>query len=103
MTWGIKPPPGASASWCCRATYQPKAVLDVQWYRQTHFGREREVNELAAWVLEKGLEKIRKKVFELNIKADEDREEVFEIEEHTILVNPKKSYGYLYIGVWRTP
>lgn len=102
MSWIVRPPPGATASWCCRATFQPKAYLEIQWYRQTHCGKEEEVKQLAAWARD-NIEKIRDRVFELSLRVDEDREVIFQIEEHSVLVNPERSWGYVYIAIWRTP
>lgn len=94
MSWGIKAPEGAKASWGARAIFQDGRV-EIVWDRQGGTGDE----ELISWLNAKGIKQLRKLAKDL--ASDEDREVRYQDGEFVVAANPRGSYGYLYLGAWR--
>jgi len=92
--------------WGARAIYRGigGSYFELVWDRQDSSGESGEngdLYELEFWLDTKGFPALRKLLREECPASDEDREVRFSSEGYVIVANPRKSFGYLYIGCWR--
>lgn len=104
--FGLKPEvtPLPDLYWGGRAIYHPFEGVDVLWDRQqfnTTDGAKKDRDALWAWIVDKGLPLLRKELARQRIAARDDVLVTVTDRNHTLIANPKRSYGYLYLGAWR--
>jgi hypothetical protein len=115
MEWefGIKPNTPKHIWWGARALYkgnffqgkkldtrQGAYVFELLRDRQQMIGgTEKERAKFEKWINKKGLPALRKLVKKLSIMPSEAQEILFELDGYLVVANPKKSHGYLFIGI----
>lgn len=91
--------------WGGRAIFHAPEGIDILWDRQqfnnTDDDRKKDREALWRWIQEKGLPRLRKQLRQQGVTARDDVLVCVVDRKHTIIANPRKSYGYLYIGAWR--
>jgi hypothetical protein len=126
--WGLPPNPGAIVAWGARAIYKfgarykrvprkvPKsdpprykyvekmihgADIDLLWDRQSMVGgTEKERKQLQSWLNSKGLKKLKKECEAQRLIGDCEVTVWVRDGKFVLYANPRRSYGYLYIGAW---
>src|SRR4029077_848011 len=103
LEFGISPPAGVRAAWGARALYSFRRVpkIDLLWDRQNIVGSEEDRRALSTWINEKGLGLLAAKLDQDFVGTATDKLVTVTDGEYTITANPRRSYGYLYIGAWR--
>lgn len=127
--WGLAPSPRAVVAWGARAIYKfgsrtervrrkvPKsnpprykfvekyvtgADIDLLWDRQSMVGgTDKEREQLKRWLNSKGLKKLKKECEKRYLSGDADETVQVRDGDFVIMANPRRSYGYLYIGAWK--
>jgi cytoskeleton bundling-enhancing protein CbeA-like protein len=104
--FGIQPPPTYPAEaprWGARAIYT-ESSFDLLYDRQQVTGGDPETRrQLVAWLNTKALPELRARAqrYELPVGSVDELVEI-QSEGFCLQANPRKSYGYLYLGAWRT-
>lgn len=108
MPWGLKPKEGEAKdgiSWGARAIYDNGASsFDILWDRQDWHGLplgHMPPPEMVKWINEVGLPALRKLVKRERLGQDENLDLELHKDGWTMVCNPKRSFGYLYIGAWK--
>ena len=106
--WGIKPKDGEAkdgVSWGARAIYDNGSKhIDILWDRQGWNGLplgHSPPPDMVKWINEVGLPALRKLVVKQRLGHEENLDVELHKDGWTMVCNPKKSFGYLYIGAWR--
>jgi hypothetical protein len=120
MTFGIKPETPKYMWWGARAIYesnhdrltgkdfdrQGPYAFALLWDRQQiEGGTDEEKRAFETWINKKGLPALRKLVkagckSRAGFSPDTDREIGTELDGYVIVANPRRSFGYLYIGIY---
>lgn len=99
----VSPLPGLY--WGARAIYTPYQGIDLLWDRQQYndsteaLAKAREA--LWTWISDKGLARLKKELVRRRIEARDSELVTVVDRRHTIIANPNRSHGYLYLGAWR--
>lgn len=99
--WGLTPHENVKFWWGARAIYHPPNIIDVVPNRQQITGgTDEERKRLANWVYDIGIPKLRKELSKKYIGLSDDILIAVDDKEagFTMMANPRKSYGYLYIS-----
>lgn len=105
--FGLRPnvEPVPDLYWGGRAIFRAPEGIDILWDRQqfnnTADARKTDREALWRWIQEKGIPRLRAQLKRQSISARDDVIVSVVDRRHTIIANPKKSHGYLYIGAWR--
>ena len=126
--WGLPPDNYAVVAWGARAIYKfgsrqervqrkvPKsdppryktvnktvtgADIDLLWDRQSMVGgTEKEREQLKNWLNKKGMKLLKKECAAERLMGDCETTVWVRDGKFTLYANPRRSYGYLYIGAW---
>lgn len=101
--FGIRGPENVQAWWGARAIYHPNdpMPIDFVWDRTSKRGVNGELLKLTTWLDKTGLKFLQTEVHKAHLGANEDRELRLKKDGYVLVINPKRSYGYLHIGVWK--
>lgn len=103
MEWGFSPPVAKPFAFGARAIFRRgrDVELDFVWDRQSIVGGTMEERkEFSNWLNTIGIPRIRKMVVESGLSPSDADQEFHTMNGFEIVFSPKKSYGYMYIGVW---
>jgi cytoskeleton bundling-enhancing protein CbeA and related proteins len=109
--FGIKPETPKHIWWGARAIYKRNTnertsrkephTIELLWDRQQmEGGTDEERKKFSEWVNKKGLPALRKKLAEAYLTPSDDKEIKIELGGYVIVANPRRSFGYLYIGIY---
>jgi hypothetical protein len=91
--------------WGGRAIYRAPEGIDILWDRQQFNNTDNtckpDREDLWCWIRKKGLPRLRVQLKRQGISARDDVLVSVVDREYTIIANPRRSHGYLYIGAWR--
>jgi hypothetical protein len=83
-----------------RAIFQGFDQIDIVWNRQALIGgTEEQRNILANWLVDWGIPLLKKLCKEESLLTSDHRLVSTQVHDWCIMANPRKSLGYLYIGV----
>ncbi len=101
LEWGISPNREVSICWGARAIYNRPGECDLLGDRQDcKGGTPEQCKEFGKWLNEYGIPAIKKLTRDEYLEPREDRAVSICLHQWFIVVNPRSSYGYLYIGVY---
>jgi hypothetical protein len=105
LRFGLNPPEGVQTAWGARWIISPAGDVDPVWDRTDAIGpdhRRRELlDHLAARVGDTPHQKARELLERGELsRSDDARVTLYEDEVVTVVANPRRSYGYLYVGAW---
>lgn len=102
--FGLRPniEPSPDLYWGCRAIFRAPDDIDVLWDRQqfNKDGDKHTTDALWQWINAKGLPRLRKELVKQHVSTRDDILVTAADRKYTIIANPKRSHGYLYIGAW---
>jgi hypothetical protein len=105
--WGISPVSHLQAAkvwWGARAIYDERTGdIDLLWNRMGWNGLPEGAEpppRLVKWLDSKGLPKLRAIMKKSRVGRDENFDTLVETKDFFLVANPRKSFGYLYIGAW---
>lgn len=108
MNWGLKPKEGEAKDgvhWGARAIFDNRSKdIDLLWDRQSWYGLplgQKAPDDFVEWLNEVGLPGLKRLVRAQRLEQDEDLDIEFSKGDFVVVCNPKKSFGYLYLGAWR--
>lgn len=103
MAFGIKCPvvDYNGPWWGGRAIFDRSGNFDLPVDRQEmEGGTEEEEENMTVWLINIGFPHLRKVIKEKGLFQNEDRRVVISRDGFTLVANPNKSFGYLYLGCW---
>jgi hypothetical protein len=101
LEWGISPERPVAICWGARAIYGGPGMIDLLFDRQScKGGTQEQCRQFAAWLNRYGIPAIKKLTQTESLYGGEDRQLSLCLDDWFIVVNPRASCGYLYIGVY---
>ncbi len=101
LEWGISSDRDVPIAWGARAIYRGPGTIDLLHDRMGMVGgTDEQRKEFGKWLNEYGIPAIKKLTTSENLYTNEDRRVSTDIDGWFIVVNPRSSCGYLYIGVY---
>jgi hypothetical protein len=101
MSWGALPKDTPVPWWSARAIFHAPDGIDLVHDRIDHEGDKAEVKALCKWLDTKGLKMLKEQLRKEGVQGSEFHEVRIEGDGHVLIANPRKSYGYLYLGAWK--
>lgn len=99
--WGISPDRQVVIAWGARAIYPRPGSIDLLHDRMEMVGGTPEQRKgFGKWLDEWGIPAIKKLTIDNYLSGNEDRRLTLHLDGWFIVVNPRMSCGYLYIGVF---
>jgi hypothetical protein len=105
LAFGINPPAGVQTAWGARWIVEPDGRVDQVWDRTDAIGPDDRRDELLGYLNDHVGLAPQQQAEQLLARgelrwSDERRVTLYEDETVTVVANPRRSYGYLYVGAW---
>lgn len=100
LEWGLSPQREVAIAYGARAIYNGPGTCDIVWDRQScEGGTPEQRKEMCKWINEYGLPEIKKITQKEGLYGSDDRRVSFQLHDWFVMINPRGSCGYLYIGI----
>ncbi len=105
LRFGINPPAGVETAWGARWIIDPQGWVDQVWDRTDAIGPDERRRELLDYLNDSVGDAPHQKARRLLERgelswSDDTRVTLYEDETVTVVGNPRRSFGYLYVGAW---
>ena len=105
LRFGINPPAGVQTAWGARWIIDPDGRVDQVWDRTDAIGPDDRRHELLGYLNDHVGHAPQQQAEQLLGRgelswSDDARVTLYEDEVVTVVANPKRSFGYLYVGAW---
>jgi hypothetical protein len=105
LRFGLNPPAGVETAWGARWIIDPEGRVDEVWDRTDAIGPEDRRRELLAYLNDHVGRAPHQAAGELLRSgalrwSDETTVTLYDDEVVTVVGNPRRSFGYLYVGAW---
>jgi hypothetical protein len=105
LRFGINPPGGVQTAWGARWIIDSDGRVDQVWDRTDAIGPDDRHHELLDYLNDHVGDAPQQKARQLLERgelrwSDEHRVTLYEDDVVTVVANPRRSYGYLYVGAW---